>query len=97
MQLKKKIHFDSVVAFFLLSVDKCLIFSNYYGVELDIIGGSAHMKATGAEDALSSVPLGANSSAAVKGGRILYILHKMYKLFLLVAFFTAFFRHGCIF
>lgn len=94
MQLKKKIHFDSVVAFFLLSVDKCLIFSNYYGVELDIIGGSGHMKTKEAEDA---VPLGANSSAAIKGGRILYILHKMYKLFLLVAFFTAFFRHGCIF
>lgn len=94
MQLKKKIHFDSVVAFFLLSVDKCLIFSNYYGVELHIIGGSGHMKTKKAEDA---VPLGANSSAAIKGGRILYILHKMYKLFLLVAFFTAFFRHGCIF
>lgn len=52
MQLKKKIHFDSVVAFFLLSVDKCLIFSNYYGVELHIIGGSGHMEMKEAEDAL---------------------------------------------
>lgn len=41
-----------MVAFFLFSIDKCYIFSNYYGVELHIIGGFAHMKTIEAEDTM---------------------------------------------
>lgn len=43
MQLKKKKITDSMIAFFLLSVDTCHNFSNCYGVELCITGGSAHI------------------------------------------------------
>lgn len=80
-----------MVALFLPSIGKYCIFLSYSRGELHIIGGLTHMKAI--EEILC---VDCECKLKCGCGRGLDFVHLAQKWLLLVTFFTAFFRHGCI-